>query len=195
MAIIEDGEGSSRKAFVDDRGRLLTDALTDEHSTKAVENGTAWNIHSGTITLTSGNESGLLYMKNTGSVTIIVNYSAWLMGTSTGAAAGEYILCTVYRNPTTGTLISGGTAVTPVNKNFGAANIMKATVLKGVEGSTITDGINALETLRSTVGTQVTGVVLSIPQGSSIALSITPFASNTSMPLQAVLSVYEAIND
>ena len=48
---------------------------------------------------------------------------------------------TIIKNPSTGTLISGASAVAiNSNINFGSSNTLSSITYKGAEGSTVTDG-------------------------------------------------------
>lgn len=190
MAVIEDGKGSSRKATVDSEGRLHVHATSEDEQHEAVEKGTSWNINTGSITLTSGNKSSLLYVRNTGEDNLYIDTFIWLLGNSTGAVATEDCLVQVYRNPTAGTLISGGTVLTPSNRNYGSANILDATVLKGVEGSTITDGTVSIESIFNSSGRKVVVVPIILPTGASMAASVTPFTTNSNMDVQLAIAVH-----
>lgn len=187
---IEDGTGASYRAKVSDQYRLLTESLTTDESVSQTFEGRAYNVNTGSITLTSANASGVLYMLNTGSTDIVITSLIYLLGTSTGGSGN--INVKVYRNPTAGTLISGGTSFAAVNRDFGSANTLSATIKKGAEGQTVTDGSIVTESLFTSVGRQVIAVgALVLRPGNSIALVITPQTGNTSMVTQWAFSCYE----
>lgn len=186
---IEDGTGSGVKAKVDDKNRLATVSFNEnieEHFT-AIESG--FNINTGDISLTSGNESALLYFKNTGLKDIWIKQLIYLVGASTGGS-GEYRV-SVYKNPTGGTLVSAGTSFSAVNRDFGSNASLDGTLLKGSEGSTITGGSIALESLLVDQGRHSIdpGLIILRP-GNSIAISLTPQSGNTAQTVQLAMATY-----
>lgn len=63
---IEDGTNGAWRAKVDSNNRLHTRAVTSTELSNAVLEGEAYNVSTGTITLTSGNESAVGYFEYTG---------------------------------------------------------------------------------------------------------------------------------
>lgn len=186
---ISDGTGRGYQAEVDSHNRLLTDALTIDQSVEATFGGNAFNVNTGSINLTSGDASGLLYMSNVGDKDIVITALFYLLGTSTGGA-GDWEV-DVYRNPTTGTLISAGTAFSAVNRNFGSANALEATILKGAEGSTVTDGDLIIQSLFPSSGRQTLSVgAIILTPGNSIAFTVEPPTGNTSANVQMAFSCF-----
>lgn len=187
---IQDGTGSGYRAKVDVDNHLHTRSITESGGTDAALFGDLYNINTETIQLTSANASALLYMKNTDSVPWIVNRVFYNAGPSTGGS-GDF-LAEVIANPTTGTLISGGSALTAHNLNFGSTKTLTGTVLKGAEGDTITDGTVRVSTIIPVAGTRVLigfdSVVLE--PGSSIAVRVTPQSGNTAMDIQVGFNLY-----
>lgn len=189
---IEDGKGRGYIAEVNMDNRLETESLIVDESVFATFNGDAYNINTGNITLTSANASGVLYMKNNGINPIVINTAIYLLGASTGGSGNMY--AKIYKNPTTGTLISGGTDILSVNRNFGSANLLDATIKKGAEGQTVTDGIVAIESIFTASGRQVVSLgAIIINSGNSIAITFQPPSGNTSMITQWAFSCYEKI--
>jgi len=189
---IIDGTGSGKKAKVDNGNRLHTHSVSESIIEFAALNGESYNINTGTITLTTANESAVLYFKNNGENPINIASVGYLLGNSTGGAGD--LLATVYLNPTTGTIVSGATDVDiNVNKNFGSSKVLAVDAYKGAEGNTITNGGDAYYSLLNGAGKQYvisTGTVV-IPKGSSIGVSITPQTGNTNMDIQVFMSVTE----
>ncbi len=187
---IQDGTGTGYRAKVDSSNHLHTRSVNVSGGTDSAINGDLFNVNTETINLTSANASALLYMKNTDTVPWIVNRVFYNAGPSTNGT-GDF-LAEVIANPTTGTLISGGTATTPHNLNFGSSYALTGTVLKGAEASTITDGTVRVSTIIPVAGTRVLisfdSIVLDV--GSSIAVRITPQTSNTSMDIQVGFNLY-----
>jgi len=187
---LQDGTGTGYRAKVDSDNHLHTRAVSESGGTDAALKGNLYNVNTETVVLTSDTASSLVYMKNTDTVPWIVNRVFYNAGPSTDGV-GDF-LAEVIANPTTGTLISGGTALVPHNLNFGSSNELVGTVLKGAEGSTITDGTVRVSTIIPVAGTRVLisfdSIVL--PVGSSVAVRITPQTSNTSMDIQVGFNLY-----
>jgi len=187
---IQDGTGTGNRAKVDAKNRLHSFSTIETGGTEAAIEGDLYNVNTGTISLTSANPSALVYMKNTDSVPWIYNRVFYNAGPSTGGS--DDFLAEVIANPTEGTLISAGTALTPFNLNFGSSKELLSTTLKGAEGSTATDGTVRVSTIIPSSGTRVLIAFDSIilPPGSSIAVRITPQAGNTAMNIQVGFNLY-----
>ncbi len=187
---IQDGSGSGSRAKVDTKNRLHTFSTIETGGTEAAIEGDLYNVNTETINLSSANSSALLYMKNTDSVSWIFNRVFYNAGPSTGGS-GDF-LAEVVANATAGTLISAGTATTPHNLNFGSSKELAGTALKGVDGSTVTDGTVRVSTIIPASGTRVLigfdSIILE--PGSSIAIRITPQTGNIAMNIQAGFNLY-----
>ena len=190
---IQDGTGSGYRARVNSDNHLHTRAISESGGTDAALAGNLYNINTETINLTSANASALLYMKNTDTVPWIVNRVFYNAGPSTGGT-GDF-LAEVIANPSAGTLVSGGSALTPHNLNFGSSKELVGTVLKGAEGSTITDGTVRVSTIIPVAGARVLISFDSIilEPGSSIAVRITPQSGNSSMDIQVGFNLYRCM--
>jgi hypothetical protein len=188
--ILRDGAGSGNAAKVDNKNRLHTLSTLESGGTEAALSGDLYNINTETINLSSANSSALLYMKNNDSVPWVYDRVFYNAGSSTGGS-GEF-LAEIVANPTTGTLISAGTAITPHNLNFGSSRELLAATLKGVDSSTVTNGTVRVSTIIPASGTRVLigfdSIVLE--PGSTIAVRITPQAGNTSMNIQVGFNLY-----
>lgn len=187
---IKDGTGSGYRAEVDSKNRLRTMAVVESGGTTAALVGDLYNINTETINLTSANASSLLYIKNTNLTPWVLDRVFYNAGTSTGGS-GDF-LAEVIANPTTGTLITSGTAITPHNLNFGSSKTLTATTLKGAEGSTITDGTVRVSTIIPTSGSRVliSFDAIILEAGSSLAIKITPQTGNTAMNIQVGLNLH-----
>lgn len=180
MSIIR-AAGSQRAVEVSARGAMHTDSVVRENIDLLTEFGRAFEITT-TLTMTSANENGLLYVKNNENQDVILEGGLLSLGNTTGGSATSNWTFKGYRNPSTGTLISDANAATIVNRNFGSFTTLTGDVYDAaaVEES-ITDG---------TVGFQVTlpsaGVYglsfdnARLPKGATVAFSIQAPASNTS---------------
>jgi len=191
--VIKDGTGTGNTAQVDTKSRLRAFATTETGGTEAAFSGDLYNVNTGTISLTSANESALLYMKNTDTVSWVFNRIFYNAGPSTGG--GGDFKADVVANPSTGTLISAGSALVAHNLNFGSSKVLTSTTLKGAEGSTVTDGIVRVSTIIPASGTRVLISFDSIilEPGSSIAVTITPQTGNTAMNIQCGFNLYRFI--
>lgn len=170
--IIQDGRGQGYTGGVTPENELLTHATSQGHlGVTSRQNGSAFYAISGFIPLTTtASFSGILYLKNTGEVPVYI----WNVRTS-GTVAQQWQFI---KNPTAGTLISGGTAITPQNLNFQSTNAFVGTVLYGADAQTVTDGAN-LTQWASGVGRgaqDFDGSVI-IGPGGSIALTCKPGAA------------------
>ena len=187
--VIKDGY-TGFTAKVDVKNRLRTFATTETSGTEAAFIGDLYNVNTETIVLSTANASALLYMENDDVVPWVYNRIFYNAGPSTGGS-GDF-LAEVIANPSGGTLISGGTAITPHNLNFGSSKVLSGTTLKGVDGSTATGGDVRVSTIIPTSGTRVLIAFDSIvlEPGSSIAVRITPQTGNTAMNIQVGFNLY-----
>jgi hypothetical protein len=189
---IIDGTGTGKKVRVDNANRLHTHSVNETLIEYAASQGDSYNINTGTINLTSATESALLYFKNNGNNDVHIASVGYLIGNSTGGTGD--LQTKVIKNPTTGTIISGAVNVgINSNKNAGSSKVMDIDAFKGAEGNTFTDGTDFYYSLLSGAAKTyviATGTVV-LPKGSSIGVSVTPQASNTSMDVQIFMSVTE----
>jgi len=194
MTVVLKSGTSGDTAQVDSENRLQTFATSQTASTFAALAGDLYNINTETVTLTTSGATGLLYMKNTDSVPWVYSRIFYNAEVSTGGS-GDW-LAEVLANPTTGTLISAGTAITPHNLNFGSAKGLTSTCLKGAEGQTITDGTVRVSTIVPSSGARVLigfdSVI--VEPGAGIGVRVTPPAGNTSMDIQVGFNMYRYIN-
>ena len=188
---ISDATGTGLEAKVDINNRVHTNSLTIREQSQAAENGDAFNLNTGDVTLTTANESGVMYLKNNEDRDLVLSTIVYLFGTSTGGTGDTVI--NVCQGASAGTLVSNATPiVSNSNKNFGNSKTLDIDIFKGTEGSTITDGSVAFSS-RLPAGKFPylinTGDIV-IPKGSSIAIAVTPQASNTSMIIQVAFAVH-----
>lgn len=193
--MIKDGSGKGFSAKVNATNRLhvasINDVLADAHSVL----GERYNINTGDITLTSANKSACLYFKNNEDEDFHITIEVFNLGNTTGGSGDSVI--EIIRNPTTGTIVSGASAVAiNSNFNFGSNNTLTCLAYKGAEANTITDGTTFTSTRASSVGRIALSLgTVVIPKGSSIGVNITPPASNTSMKVQVAISGFRKILD
>ena len=194
---IIDGTGTGARAKVDSLGRVYGNTISQDVADYHNTDGDRYNINTDDITLTTANESVLLYIKNNEARDLVVDSVIQIIGSSTGGVG--QLKSYIYRNPTGGTIVTDETA-SPIisNLNYGSSNLLTADIFKGDEGKTQTGGSASLTSLLTPPTSnlvRVGGIIL--PQGASIAISIQPPASNTSMTVNIAALVYllkEAFN-
>lgn len=182
--VIKDGQ-TGRTVEVDGKNRIKSFSTSQTEETTAALAGETFTINTGDITLTSANESGVLHLKNTDSVPWIITRIFFNTGASTGGT-GHWRIKSI-KNATTGTLITGGTTITPENLNLGDAKTLTSTSLKGAEGDTVTNGTTFVNSIVPVAPARVlvTDNPLIIEPGSSVSMTITPPSGNTSFLTQS----------
>ena len=187
--VIKDGK-SGLTATVDVKNRLLAFATAQGEETTSALDGDTYTANTGRITLTTDGESALLYVKNTDTIPWVMSRIFANVGASTGGS-GDWTF-KIKKSVTAGTLISAGVAVTPQNLNFGSAKELTSTVLKGVQGSTATDGVDVIDSLIPGVSTRVliANNPLIIEPASTCVIAITPPTGNASLEVQIGFVIY-----
>lgn len=135
---IESGDQHGYKAKVNSAGQLIVLAESLEQIADSAIAGSTYYSPTDFINLTTtGSYNGVLYFKNTSSVP----FKLYSIRMSSSVA----VYWKLVKNPTTGTLITAGTTLVPVNTNFASGSLFTGTVLKGANGLTITDGTHAAQ--------------------------------------------------
>lgn len=130
---IESGDHKSNNAIVSNDGRLYTTTVARSPNAVTSETGFAYCISCADLTLTTVDTwHAIVYIKNTSSRNM---YISTLIAGGTNDIQMKQI-----KKPTSGTLITGGTELTPENLNFASGQPFNGQVLLGGEGYTITDG-------------------------------------------------------
>ena len=194
QAIKNGNTGTTAK--VDKNGRLHDFSVTRTASEQSTIDRMAYNINSGLVTLTTAGESGIIYYKHNESVEFDISSIVVIMGPSTGGVTTDTTRVRVYKNPTTGTLISGATAVDiNSNRHFSSADTLSLSLAyKGAEGNTITDGSSHIESMVSPGTRAPFAVSETLAKGNSIAISLEPNDSNTSMKVMVAIVGHLSIN-
>ena len=176
---IKDGTGTGNLARVDSENKLAVRAVQETEFEKAVLGGRAFNINTELLTITSDTEHALLYIKNNEDLPLIV--SAWFIGTDAGTNGANLGLVRTYYNPTGGTIISGGTDGSAVNRNAGNSRTLEADIKVGGQGFTFTgQDTPAVLYQTQTVSSRVFGnVFLVLPKGSSLVATYDPNGAET----------------
>ena len=177
---IEDGTGKGRKAGVDITNKLLARATVESIFDEAAEDGLANFVGTPLITLTNAAESAIFFIKNNEDDDIIMENFFFVAEATTGGSPDMFRV-SWYKNPTS---ISSGTAITPLNQNFGSSRELDATVEYGAQGSAVTGGTNvAILSFPIGVFNDIPAKLI-LPKGTSLAITVTPPTGNTSMPVQ-----------
>lgn len=189
--IIRDGSGNGNSAKVDSDKRLFTRSVTETEEVHVNEEGDAYNVNTGIITLTNDAETPILYLKNTQTKDLIVSAIAVGFGKTDGTA-GDPAVVTVVRNPTTGTIVDNASVVAVnSNRNYGSPNTLSADAYKGATGNTMTNGDDHLILFQTLNGRLFAGINEVIPRSTSIGIKIDPqTTSNTSLRVYAALICY-----
>lgn len=178
---IQDGTGTKFKVKVDADNRLYAKTINESEFDHATSKGEAFNINTEFITATSSTEIPLLYLRNNEDRNLVVY--AWFIGTDNeSGAASRLSLMRVYTNPTSGTIISSGTDLTPVNRLIGSSEQLNVTAKKGGDGFTFA-GNNSTPILFQTQGTKsrVFGTVqLVLQKASSLVVTFQQYGLTSS---------------
>ena len=174
MALEIQGNDAARtyKIGATSRGQIKAFSVSESESQEATSLGDGYNINTGVIGLTSSTESGILYFKNNESRIFIVDAVA--VGIGSAGTTSDVSTVKIIRNPTTGTLISGASAVDMnVNRAFGSSNqLSNSLAYKGAEGNTVTDGDDLGIFFQSSGGRLFATIGLELSPGNSIAITI-----------------------
>ncbi len=176
-------------AMVNSNKQLNTFGVNRTVSEQSTQDERSYNINTGLITLTTAGESGILYYKHNEVDSFDISTILIILGPSTGGSAADTTHVRIYKNPTAGTLVSGASAVDiNSNRNFSSSEtLINSLAYKGTTGSTITDGSSHIETLISPGGRVPLEISETLSKGNSIAVSIEPNDSNTSMKIMVAL--------
>jgi hypothetical protein len=177
--IIQDGTGTGVKLKINRDNRVETETTSQTRIADVSSRlGQAYTIATGFINLTTtASFSGILWIKNTDNQGR--NMYIEHIRVCGSAPDMEDIQCVVYRNPTTGTLISGASAAYKTNNNFGSANAFNGLAYKGADGNTITNGDWFTQFVTHISGHSIIDFNDSIvlPKGTSIGFALKPTAA------------------
>lgn len=133
---IEDGKGTGKLAQVTDKNRLRTQsASTSELHENSIDEAEVYMFNtSGYITIsTTGADTGVFHIINTST-------TKSLFISSIRTCGNQIQKVKLYKNATTGTLISNAVAGGSCNLNFTSSNTASATIYKGADTYTVTNG-------------------------------------------------------
>lgn len=190
--ILEDGTGSGKKLKINNDNRALTDAVVHFSDQNAAGDGRLFQFGTSTVTLTSANESAVLYVKNNEDFDLeIVNFTYGISG-QTGANPTDMILARLYKNPTT---ITSGTPTIAINNNLGSSKELEADLLVGVEGSLVTGGTQAGNALLKPFDFRRIPLYWVVPKGTSLAITFQPATGNTNVSVDIFFDAYLSSGD
>lgn len=189
---ILDGTGQGKSAKVDATNRLYTNSVSKPNIDQAIYDGYGYNLSTGSITLTSANESGVFYLKNTGELPLVVKVIGFALGATTGGSGNGTFR--MYKDiSAASTLVTGALALSNnVNRNFGNTRTLDGTTYKGVEGATATGGTLAGVSTRSDFSQpfRFEDAIIVLPKGTSIAATYQPPTSNTSQTVSVFCTCF-----
>lgn len=192
METIVDGTGKGYSLKIDVNGSAHVDSISTNREEAQSQKGYAFNINTGNITLTNAaTANGVLYLKNNENYDLVITNFFYNFGNSTGGSGNMYV--DIIRNPSTGTLISGATAVdVNINRNFGSSRALSVSAYKGATGLTVTNGETALKSIFNTTAQRValSAGAITLPKGSAIGIVFTTPSGNTSLICSFAIACY-----
>jgi hypothetical protein len=188
---IKDGTGSNRRAQVDIYNRLQVDSVTVSEREAVAEEGNAYLIGSGFVTLTSANSSAVLWFKNDNDFDLVI--TRYLVGVRASTGGTEnHVRGIIYRNPTAISGGSGSPLLAP-NINFGSSNTLTLSSEIGAEAATLTGGTPLASVVAPVEQLTAEAAATIMPKGSSIGVLIIPPTSNTSLQVSVGLNAHKRL--
>lgn len=185
--ILENGVGPANKLKIDLNGRAHTQTISESESLHAAELGDAYNINTGLVSLSG--DTALLHVENNEQKDMVIE--AYATGSFEGVTHSDDPYLILHRNPTGGTLIGTGTAVSiNTNRNFGSSKTLTGNFYKGADGATTTGGSQAAILQASGGARGFYTINFILPQGSSATLEVILNASSGSANWYAAAIVY-----
>lgn len=189
---IQDGTGSSRKAKVTTRNRILTESITEERAVyNSIVDGKTFVVFTDFISFTGSgtNQYGLLYIKNTSDQLMLVHHVKIWSGTLNQTARIR-----MYDDPTTGTLISSAITANIMNINMGSSQEFEGIAYQGNAATqTVTNGEIMGNHYIGSGNQQLLAMMwngaMVIPKNSSMAITVQPDNAAT-INLTAEIEVY-----
>lgn len=168
--IIDDGKGKGVSAGVDLENRLITQALTESQTTHHAHEGNVFAFPTGLIDYTTtASYSGLIYIKNNSSDKNVYIDSIRL-------AASVPCRFMVRKQPSLGTLITGGADGYPVVTRFDSGNSFTGDFKIGADALTITDGIMFAEIYGQGALNETHGLIILTPN-TTFSIEVQPSAT------------------
>lgn len=177
--------------------RLLTDSKVTPTEVISGLAGASFSIYN-TVTITSANESGLVYLKQTQPFNLVITKILFFIGVSTGGTgtSGEIY---VYHNPNgTGTLATNAAPVTYFS-NDKMGLVASETFLGQVYGNntggplTVLGGNKVTYPISNLLGKHELDLDhIILPQGTSLALGLKSLVGNTSQSVLSIIHFYRS---
>lgn len=188
MTTLVDGTGGGSRINIDQNNRMHVHAIDTPEAWRANEQGDAYNINTGVITLTDSVDTPVLYLKNNETRDLRIAAIAVGLGPSTDGSGGIPKI-TVVRNPTVGTIITSTPTDVDVNsnRNYGSAKTLSVDAYKGATGDTMTNGEDHILFFQGAGGRLFATIDELLPKGASIGIKIDPQPSNSSMDVYCAL--------
>jgi hypothetical protein len=192
---IEDGEGTGVTAGVSSEHRMKTTSAAYTALQFRTANGGAYNINVGTMTLTSSQESGIVFFKNT-SATVSLQFDRIHLSVGKSTSGSGDVIIRYYQNPTAGTLLTYAQPVTgTANRNFGFSKPIPATTYKGGDGTTATGGTFVASFIVQDANFYLFEPQLVLAPGTSVAITMQPKTGNVSLLTTATVNLFEITQD
>ena len=175
MGFLEDGRGTGRAAEVDTEFKVRTAAITESEFAHAGELGDAFQIGSSYPSLTTSDESAILYIRNNGERPLFVESFDYSWNKTAGIDGGA--LLSIYKNITAGTVLDNALSAEVRNYNLGSPKQFN-TAYRGVQGDTFSSAEYVTAFFfdcgeKSDLRSYSTRGIVLIP-GQSLGITITP---------------------
>lgn len=175
---IQDGTGKGYVAGVDSKNRLITSTINETTFQHAAEQGDAFFLGTPSITLTNSASSAIFFIENNEDQPLVIGEFFITADATTGGTPNMFRV-SWFKNPTD----ISGTLSSSLNQNFGSSNELDATIKFGAQGAGVSGG-TLVATLSFPIGQfNRLEANLVLEKGSSFAITVTPPAGNTSMPV------------
>lgn len=189
---IQDGTGSSKRAKVTNRNRVLTDAITEERAVfNSIADGKTFVVFTDFISFVGSgtNQYGLIYIKNNSDQLMLIHHVKLWLGT-----LNQTVRVRMYSEPTTGTLISGANDSEIMNINMGSSQDFGGVSYQGTGGNlTVTNGDIMGNHFLGSGNQQMLAMMwngaMVIPKNSSMAITVQPDNAAT-VVITAEIEVY-----
>ena len=189
---LEDGTGFGYKTKVDNTNRAKTRSITEPGSSEAASNGDGYIITSGLVTLTSANESAVLWFQNEDEEPLFMDDILFVATASSGGGSNSCII----RTKVTPTGLGSGTGnpATSINSNFGSSKTLIMTSSEiGQEAATITGGETGPTFVFPDEDTTIYDAQVVLQKGTGVAITVEPPTGNTSQTVIISLRVHKLI--
>ena len=183
------GHTSGEVARVDANNRLHVQATTDSSQHSAVAAKRGYNINTGWVTMTDAADTGLLYFKNNEANDFHVEQFVFGFDTHANGTATDLVRVRIIKSITSGDIIDDA-VVCPVisNSYVGSGTTLDADVFIGDTA----DGAHTGGTVHAHIGSSDFAhasipLIMSIPKGENILITVDAPASTDSFPMYAAM--------